>query len=115
MISPISIYLFFFIVLSPSVTHNNLTYESISSTGLTSNPIFLGVIVLTTVLQYLIVTFGGEFTRTSPLTADQWVETVAFGLISLPVGFIMRFVPVVESEDSFFSEEMSMDSTRGST
>lgn len=82
--------------------------------GLTSNPIFLGVIVLTTVLQYLIVTFGGEFTRTSPLTADQWVETVAFGLISLPVGFIMRFVPVVESEDSFFSEEMSMDSTRGS-
>jgi magnesium-transporting ATPase (P-type) len=82
--------------------------------GLTSNPIFLGVIALTTFLQYFIVTFGGEFTRTSPLTFDQWMVTVAFGLISLPVGFVMRFVPVVESEESFFYEEMSMDSTRGS-
>ena len=65
-------------------------------------------------LQYFIVTFGGEFTRTSPLTGEQWGVTVAFGLISLPVGFIMRFVPVVESEDAFFYDELSLDSTRGS-
>lgn len=82
--------------------------------GLTHNPIFLAVIVLTTILQYFIVTFGGEFTRTTPLTVDQWLITIAFGLISLPVGFIMRFVPVKEADDSFFYEEMSLDSTRGS-
>lgn len=82
--------------------------------GLSHNPIFIGVIILTTFLQYLIVTFGGEFTRTSPLTADQWMKTVGFGLISIPVGFLMRFFPVTEAEEDFFFDELSMDSTRGS-
>lgn len=82
--------------------------------GLSSNPIFLGVIALTTILQFCIVTFGGEFTRTSPLTEDQWLTTIGFGLISLPVGFIMRFFPVKESDDDFFYDEISMDSSRRS-
>ena len=54
--------------------------------GLSSNPIFGMVIVVTVVLQFLIVTFGGEFTRTSPLTAEQWGITIALGLIAFPVG-----------------------------
>ena len=74
----------------------------------------MAVIVLTILFQYLIVTFGGEFTRTSPLTADEWLETVAFGLISLPIGFLMRFIPVSEDENSFFFDELAMDTTRGS-
>lgn len=54
--------------------------------GLSSNPIFLVVIFVTVILQYLIVTYGGDFTRTSPLTSDQWLRTVGFGLIAIPVG-----------------------------
>jgi P-type Ca2+ transporter type 2C len=57
--------------------------------GLSTNPIFMMVIFLTTALQYLIVTFGGEFTRTSPLTAEQWGITVGLGLIAFPVGEIL--------------------------
>ena len=43
--------------------------------GLSTNPIFIVVIFLTIILQYLIVTYGGDFTRTSPLNSSQWLQT----------------------------------------
>jgi magnesium-transporting ATPase (P-type) len=54
--------------------------------GLSSNPIFILVIFVTVLFQYLIVTYGGNFTRTSPLTSDQWLQTVGFGMIAIPIG-----------------------------
>jgi hypothetical protein len=53
--------------------------------------------------QYFIVTFGGEFSRTSPLTGDQWIMTIALALFAFPVGFFMRYIPMNESEDVFFN------------
>jgi len=49
--------------------------------------------------QWLIVTFGGSFTSTSPLTLEQWLYTVLMGAISLVVGVIMRFCPIGSEED----------------
>lgn len=57
--------------------------------GVSSNPIFMTVIIITVSLQYLIVTYGADFTRTSPLTAEQWGVTIGFGLIAFPVGMCM--------------------------
>ena len=62
--------------------------------GLHKNPIFSFVIITTAIFQFLIVTFGGEFTRTSPLSFEQWTWTVCFALFTFPVGFLMRFFPV---------------------
>ncbi len=70
--------------------------------GLHRNPIFSIVIVTTVLFQFIIVTFGGEFTRTSPLSAYQWMLTVCFALLTFPVGFLMRFIPVVEDESDYF-------------
>jgi hypothetical protein len=95
--------------------------------GITSNPIFMAVIFVTVILQYLIVTYGGDFTRTSPLTTDQWLQTIGFGLIAFPVGkqqiityrshfspgFIMRFIPVQENPEDFFTDSIS-ESSRSS-
>jgi len=74
--------------------------------GLTGNPIFFGVIAVTVLMQYLFVTFGAEFTRTSPLNANQWLITIGFGLISFPLAFLARILyPIEESEDDFVTHE----------
>lgn len=59
--------------------------------GISTNPIFLAVIFITITLQYIIVTFGGDFSRTSPLTLEQWGYTIAMGLIAFPVGMLLFF------------------------
>ena len=51
--------------------------------------------------QFLIVEHGGDFTQTVPLTLEEWKITVGLGAISLPMGFIMRLIPVKEDPASF--------------
>jgi len=72
-------------------------------TGLERNPIFMGVIVVTIALQIFIIELGGLFTKTSGLTAVEWVVTAAIGLGSLPVGVLMRLIPVEEDPNNFAS------------
>lgn len=67
-----------------------------------TNPIFMFVTVLTCALQIILIEWGGEFIKTSPLTSMQWIITVCLGLISFPVGIGMRFIPVEEDESTFF-------------
>jgi P-type Ca2+ transporter type 2C len=66
------------------------------------NNMFVYVTAVTLSLQFLIVQFGGEFMKTSPLTVEQWFITIALGAISLPIGILMRFIPVKEDPASFF-------------
>ena len=73
--------------------------------GISTNPIFISVIAITVTLQYLIVTYGGDFSRTSPLSLEQWGITVAMGLVAFPVGFLMRFIPISEADEDFFIPE----------
>ena len=67
-----------------------------------NNPIFIAVSVVTVALQIMLIEVGGEFMQTSPLTASQWLITIGLGFISIPVGILMRFIPVDEDPDSFF-------------
>ena len=74
--------------------------------SITHNPIFLSVTFLTCFLQVILIEWGGEFIKTSPLTGIQWIITIALGLISFPVGILMRFIPVEEDESTFFGSSM---------
>ena len=69
--------------------------------SIAGSPMFLMVIVFTIVAQWFIVEFGGDFTQTHPLSWDEWKHTVALGAGSIPVGLIMRWIPVVEDPLSF--------------
>jgi hypothetical protein len=80
----------------------SLTDEWDVFSDLLTNHMFLGVSVVTAMLQILLIFFGGEFLGVSPLTQNQWLVTVALGVIALPVGIIMRFYPVEEDPSSFF-------------
>jgi magnesium-transporting ATPase (P-type) len=69
--------------------------------SLSQSPMFLVVIAFTVIMQYSIVEYGGEFTQTYPLTWEEWRITVGFGAISIPVGYLMRLVPVQEDPETF--------------
>lgn len=69
--------------------------------GLWKNPIFLVIIVFTTVAQFGIVEYGGDFVRTSHLTVDQWQKSISLAALSLPWGGVMRLIPVSEDANDF--------------
>jgi len=81
--------------------------------SLSQSPMFLAVIVFTVMAQWLIVEFGGDFTQTTPLTFNEWRITVGFGAISLPVGYLMRMIPVSEDPASFAGSDLYDSGAKG--
>lgn len=75
--------------------------------GLFTNMIFVGIILVTCITQFLLIQFGGAATRTLPLNFEQWVYCVAIGFFSLPIGFLLRLIPTPledwEREDPDYS------------
>jgi Cation transporting ATPase, C-terminus len=72
---------------------------------LLGNYTFLLVSFFTLGLQIFLVEVGGDFVRTSSLNLIQWLVTIALGAIGIPVGILMRFIPVVEDPNTFFSAD----------
>ncbi|KAF9194664.1 hypothetical protein BGZ51_008595 [Haplosporangium sp. Z 767] len=61
--------------------------------GILQNRYFMVIFVIMVVFQILIVEFGGAAFKTERLDAIQWVICVALGLLSMPVGAIIRLIP----------------------
>ncbi|MEW5304021.1 MAG: hypothetical protein WDW36_006657 [Sanguina aurantia] len=57
-----------------------------------ANPIFLSVIGISGVLQFLIMEFLGLFFKVIPLDYKEWLATIAIGLGAFPVSLITRSV-----------------------
>eukprot|EP01091_Cochliopodium_minus_P014751 TRINITY_DN505_c0_g1_i1.p1 TRINITY_DN505_c0_g1~~TRINITY_DN505_c0_g1_i1.p1 ORF type:complete len:1009 (-),score=313.19 TRINITY_DN505_c0_g1_i1:89-3070(-) len=62
--------------------------------GLFGNTIFVGVLIFTVTVQILIVQFAGRFASCVPLSFTQWVACVFIGSSSVPVGFLLRLIPI---------------------
>lgn len=69
--------------------------------GLSKNPIFVAIIAFTVTAQYILVQYGGDFVKTSPLSPDQWYKCILLGALSLPLGGLMRLIPVRDAESDF--------------
>jgi Ca2+-transporting ATPase len=80
--------------------------------GVITNHIFIGVWIITIGCQIMLIEVGGEFLKTAPLTINQWLITVALGAISIPIGILMRFIPVEEDPHSFFDNKAIEDEKR---
>ncbi|RKP05214.1 hypothetical protein THASP1DRAFT_20077, partial [Thamnocephalis sphaerospora] len=61
--------------------------------GLLSNHFFLGIFVFIALCQAIIVQFGGYAFSTTPLTGVQWAVCLVIGLVSLPIGALVRLLP----------------------
>ena len=71
--------------------------------GLFNNPFFCAIIVGTAAFQYALieVEYIGWIVKSVPLTTELWFKSVLIGAISLPLGGLMRLIPVSEREDDF--------------
>jgi len=74
-------------------------FDPLRSLG--QSPMFAMVIFFTIMAQFFIVEYGGDFTQTFPLDYEEWKFTVMLGAGSIPVGFVMRHIPVMEDPTSF--------------
>ncbi len=67
--------------------HNQSIFKN-----LTNNRLMLGVFILTFALQVLIVEFGGEAFKTTPLDLIMWIKILFVGFSVIIVGEIVRFL-----------------------
>jgi len=73
---------------------------------------FMFVSLFSVGCQIFLVEVGGEYTSTGHLNLSQWLITIALGALSIPVGVLMRFIPVKEDPNAFFGAEiMSAESS----
>jgi hypothetical protein len=69
--------------------------------GLERNATFVGIIAFTVIAQVGIVQYGGDFVKTVPLPLEDWKRCVLMAALSLPLGGLMRLLPVSENEANF--------------
>jgi len=69
--------------------------------GLQKNPLFVGIAVFTVVAQFFLVEFGGEFVKTAGLSNEQWMKSFLLGAVTLPLGGLMRLIPVADDPNDF--------------
>merc|ERR1711871_113839 len=69
--------------------------------GLHKNAMFAGVIIFTVALQLFMTQVSGNFTRTTALTFDDWLWSVILAASVIPMGVVMRLIPVAENPDDF--------------
>ncbi|KAG2547456.1 hypothetical protein PVAP13_9KG101600 [Panicum virgatum] len=67
--------------------------------GLLDNSIFMGILAGTTIFQFIIVQFLGDFADTMPLTQLQWLVSVLFGLLGMPIAAAIKLIPVEPHEE----------------
>lgn len=63
--------------------------------GVTKSPLFIALVVLIMVLQYLFITFGDRAIGCCRYGLDQdgWIITIIISSISIPTSFILKFLP----------------------
>ncbi|CAG8462122.1 26034_t:CDS:2 [Dentiscutata erythropus] len=60
-----------------------------------SNRLFVVIFLITCIGQFLIVQYGGEHAfQTVPLDIIQWLACIGLGFLSIPVGIIIRLIPI---------------------
>ena len=69
--------------------------------GLFENPLFIFIVIFTCIAQYFLVQYGGDFVKTTPLDPEQWIKCILLGSLSLPLGGLMRLIPVKDRESDF--------------
>ncbi|KAG9131991.1 hypothetical protein Leryth_017196 [Lithospermum erythrorhizon] len=69
--------------------------------GILGNKLFVGIILVTVVLQVVMVEFLRKFADTERLSWGQWGVCIALASVSWPIGWLVKCIPVPEKH--FFS------------
>jgi hypothetical protein len=58
-----------------------------------ANKFFLPIYFIIIVGQIIIVFFGGEVFKTTPITGYMWLASIIVGSLTWPIGVIIRLIP----------------------
>mmetsp|Transcript_26841 Transcript_26841/g.46808 ORF Transcript_26841/g.46808 Transcript_26841/m.46808 type:complete len:247 (-) Transcript_26841:418-1158(-) len=61
--------------------------------GIHKNPLFLGIVIGTVIVQIIVVMYGGTAVTVTPLNATEHIVSIIFGLGGMAVTMLMRLVP----------------------
>lgn len=80
--------------------------------GILKNQLFLVIAFVQIFMQIIIVEYGGRAFGTTPLSAYEWVACIGIGFISLPIGFMLRFLKIemkfnLPNEDSYLFKQVT--------
>ena len=89
---------FIFCQLFNEVNSRSITNDKNVVRDIFKNQIFVGIVVLTSILQAIIVQFGGQVFRLDPkgLSSANWGWSILIGSGSIIVGYLLRFVPELD-------------------
>ncbi|XP_076941593.1 putative calcium-transporting ATPase 11, plasma membrane-type [Bidens hawaiensis] len=68
--------------------------------GMFDSWVFMIVMVCTVTFQIIIVELLGTFASTIPLSGNLWLASILMGAVSLPVGVVLKYIPVESSTPS---------------
>lgn len=82
--------------------------------NLLDNFYFIGVFIVTIVIQYVMIQYGGRMTRCSPLTGDEHAFCLLVGSTSLIAGLALKFTPesLTKKIPSLFNENENNDNSK---
>jgi hypothetical protein len=72
--------------------------------GLHRAPLFIAIIIVTCIVQYLGVTYFGTFMKCRPLSKALWMRCILVSLVPLPLGVLLRLIPVTEPKIDIWKE-----------
>lgn len=81
--------------------------------GLSTNPMFIFVIFASIGLQVVMVEVGGDFVKTVGLSLDHWGLSIAYAAITMPLGFLMRFIPITDDPSDFGGYDDPLSNSSG--
>jgi Ca2+-transporting ATPase len=83
---------FVFLQIWNEINCRSVRFDQSIFAGVTKSKMFMIIIGASTLIQVLIVQFGGDFFSTTPLSMNQWLLSVAIGSLVLPFGWLLRLI-----------------------
>jgi len=93
---------------SRSLTNNLNIFK-----GILKNYIFLGIMAVTIVVQFVMVQFAGSFADTHPLNWSQWLACIVIAFITLPYGLLLRLVVRIKDREPVRNKYLEMKEEKG--
>jgi hypothetical protein len=101
---------FVFMQLFNEINARRLEDEIDVFSGILKNRFFVGILIATAIVQAIFVEFGGDFTSTKKLIYWEWFICIGLGALELPVGVLVRLIPVENIETRKSLEDMELES-----
>jgi Ca2+-transporting ATPase len=102
---------FVFMQLFNEINARRLEDEKNAFEGIHRNTFFIVILIATAAVQAIFVEFGGDFTETTHLVYWEWFICIILGAIELPIGVLVRYVPIenLESVPTASSEKFDAE------